>query len=130
MSKKFAGAWRYKLTEYQPDTGVSQTVPDQALTIRELYLRYARGQSLDIGDNEGYYEEDSLSDDQLFDLEDYHRGDLDLTDLQYLRQKNQLDYERITKASREANVSKETNREQQAIDKSPVEQSETGGKTD
>nr|QJB19327.1 MAG: hypothetical protein [Microvirus sp.] len=42
------------------NTGLSMTVPDQAMTIQELYRRFANGEPLGA-EREAYYDEDDLN---------------------------------------------------------------------
>lgn len=74
---KFLTAYTYDSTvlnyavEYP--VGPSETVPDQSLSVRDIFDRYARGESLDIVNDRGFYEDDIDSDfsDEIVDSEFY-----------------------------------------------------------
>lgn len=104
---KFQTSW-----DYDPDLPShlevvsdepSMTVPDQALSIKELYERYALGRPLDVHEYNGTYEFD-LNDPDDFDVDLRHEApDYDLTDLVELRHENNFKkqvYEEFIEAKR------------------------------
>ncbi|QCS36956.1 hypothetical protein [Tortoise microvirus 33] len=54
-------------TDVTTITEPSQTVPDESLTIREIFERYATGRPLDVVDSRGIYTEDKVGKDPDFD---------------------------------------------------------------
>lgn len=56
-------------------TGVSQTIPDQAMSTREIMNRFARGLPLNVGKNFTYDSDDENTDDPLATV-DFKRLDL------------------------------------------------------
>lgn len=48
----------------------SETEPDQAMSVREIISRYARGVSLDVKTYEPFYSDDEIPDIQSMDLEE------------------------------------------------------------
>lgn len=70
---------------FEHPSGPSFTRPDEALTIREIYERYARGMPLDVVQRTGYYEDslDPLDDIDNPDLVDFWSAQQELSrDLQ------------------------------------------------
>lgn len=65
--------------------GLSKTVPDKAMSITEIMVRFARGQPLG-GRSDVYYDEDSE-----FDTE----KDYDLTELQELKRQHSENFQRL-----------------------------------
>lgn len=66
---------------FEHPQGVSMTRPNEALTIREIYQRYALGLPLDTIARMGYYDAEGDESDPSYDpLND---GDVDLTDFYY-----------------------------------------------
>ena len=83
MNKLFKTPWTamaVKTPVYEVNEGISQTVPDQSLTVREILIKYASGTVPDIFDNDPLYNED------FPDL----RG-LDISELHEMRREAQED---------------------------------------
>lgn len=59
----------------EQNTLPSCTIPDESLSIREIFERYAQGRPLDIVQRTGYYEGDDFD-----DYDDLDRPDVDLVD--------------------------------------------------
>lgn len=78
---------------FEPVTGVSETVPDQSYTIRDLLERFASGTMPPVG-QDGYYDDETevenwITDPTLkpdFDLADYTSETLKLQEQRFLRQ--------------------------------------------
>ncbi|WP_155267305.1 hypothetical protein [Elizabethkingia anophelis] len=68
--------------------GVSETVPDQSLTVREILDKFANGTLDEIG-NDRYYNDDV----EGYDMPDL-RG-LDITELQQMKRDAQMDIDEI-----------------------------------
>lgn len=76
---------------YERSTGVSQTVPGQTMSIREILERFTSGQSLNIA-KEGNYESEPDLDNINFLL----APDLDLTDYDEVKRQNQTTITRLS----------------------------------
>lgn len=77
---KFRSISTYQKHEGERFTLPSLTRPDESLSIKELYLRYAQGRPLDNIRRTGYYDDELNDDNPYYDsLED---GDTDLVDYQ------------------------------------------------
>lgn len=66
---------------YETNNDPSETVPDMALTIREILAKFSRGQSLPIG-HEGQFEENPDMD----NINPLSSPDFDLSDITYLQE--------------------------------------------
>ena len=90
----------YSETEisFEPVIGVSETVPDQSYTIRDLLERFASGIMPSVG-QDGYYDDETevenwITDPTLkpdFDLADYTSETLKLQEQRFLRQQKDVE---------------------------------------
>lgn len=79
----------------ESEFGLSQTVPDQALSIRQIHERYIRGQPLSEYERPAHYTEDSELDDQMgIDM-----NALDLTEIDMLSKESAANLIRVKKLS-------------------------------
>lgn len=74
--------WVLSQSHLEHPKGVSMTVPDESLTIKEILERFRRGQPLSIHTRETLYDPDATFDSQ--DLEEV--GRMDITDRSELSQ--------------------------------------------
>lgn len=59
--------------ETPPDSGTSRTIPDQTMSIRELYSRYAKGLPLEARIKQPLYYEGEFPDLDKLDLSEIHQ---------------------------------------------------------
>lgn len=72
---RFITAYNYEVSDirnYEIPTGISQTVPNEVLTPREMLDRYTRGLPLSTYPVEPIYSEEELPDIQRMDLDELH----------------------------------------------------------
>lgn len=93
------------------------TRPDESLTVRELYERYATGRPLDVVQRTGYYEGDDVDFDDYDTLES---GDVDPVD--YL---DRLVYEESILSNQESAAHRNALVEQTTIERSDSGEPET-----
>lgn len=85
------------IDSFEPVIGVSETVPDQSYTIRDLLERFASGTMPPVG-HDGHYDDESdvenwITDPTLkpdFDLADYTNETLRLQEQKFLRQQQDV----------------------------------------
>lgn len=71
----------------------SQTIQGETVTIRELLNKHAMGQPIKA--RPGIY-----IDAELHDIDHYHRRDLDLTDIQKLKERNEHQMQKLQEAEK------------------------------
>jgi hypothetical protein len=98
--------WNYKQAEPERNSGLSLTIPNQALTMRQIMDRFARGIPLD-GQLTYPFADDEMSDDDLF--ETIQPANLDFAELEVLKQrvKETIDESQSRKKRRESKSSDE-----------------------
>lgn len=83
--------WVLSQSHLEHPKGVSMTVPDESLTVKEILERFRRGQPLSIHTRDTLYDPDSNFDSQ--DLEEVSR--MDITDRSELAQELRLKNARV-----------------------------------
>lgn len=96
----------------------SETVPDQSLTIRELFERYQRGLPLDISDHSDYGEDEDFNDEHIRMIDRADAAMLAQEQAEYSNNiKNQIAYEKYINAGK--GISEEQQKEEVPTD--PIE---------
>lgn len=93
--KQLRNALKFELqsSDKEPGGGLSITVPDESLSVRQLIERFTRGQSSGVGVREGYFDEGSD-----FDSPDMQKLDhMDLIDRDEFAAANAATKERLEK---------------------------------
>jgi hypothetical protein len=75
--------------------GLSKTVPDESISVRDLLLNHSRGHSLPVSERVAFYDEDNVIPDP--------KG-LDLTDLDAMRLENESTRDKILKEARSQRI--------------------------
>lgn len=123
----FRTQYNFELGESQTDltliTEPSATIPDQSLSIRELYERYSRGLPLSEVDRHGFYDDSEDPDPDSYD----HRydPDYDLSDLDNDRIEN---HNKITRLNNSLTDLKK--RKHETTIKRPSEEGQETGNSD